>query len=378
MAGDLRATRATSRMHFIDACRGFSMAFVCLSHFRLFYFADGRSPQVSNLIFHMVLPSTPTFMLISSVLVGVLSRELGERWPSLRDKLIDRGLFLLVPGHLLVRLGHWFIIRSAPPGSHWLLITDTIGVCLVAGTLSIGRLRRNTRLMAGAAIVALSWFAYLRWAPHGGYALLFKDYLIGEHQSAATGVVFPILPWLGYYLVGISLGEYISRWRQRYGRAAPHLLGLGLASMFAGVLLHGSGRVLHSSAWHALVSAGQKFPPGPGFLLFSSGCALLMVALLEGLEMRGYLTRLIGTFATLGRNSLVVFIVQFFVYYWGLHLFPLPYTPLWPLIFLGSLAFNLGIAWAWERYFGNRYLTVGFPWRRQAQAQVTAVDSRKA
>ena len=106
-------------------------------------------------------------------------------------------------------------------------------------------------------------------------------------------------------------------------------------------------------------SAGQKYPPSAPYLLGSAalGCAVLAAA--AWMEDRGLFPRAFALLALVGRNSLVVFVLQYFVYYVGFFLLRLPLSPLWPLYFGISILINVGCGWLWEKYVGNRYLTVG-------------------
>ncbi|HYQ03522.1 MAG TPA: heparan-alpha-glucosaminide N-acetyltransferase domain-containing protein [Polyangiaceae bacterium] len=358
--------RTRSRLIFVDATRGLAMVLVCLSHFGLFYFGRGSAPRAAALTFHLALPATTTFMLVSGAMAGLLLTREGGRAETLKDKLVDRGLFLLGPGHLLLRLAHWKVIASSPASSHWLFVTDAIGACLVVGAYVVIKMRQQSRALAGLVLFAGCWVAYLSWWPTASASALLKDYLIGEEQNPAHGVIFPILPWLAFYLIATTLGEQLGVWRNR-GKDLPRsLLLLAVPLLGLSAALHVTRRLWHNDQLRAMLSAGQKYPPGPSYLLFGSGIAVFLLAFISWLEGQGYLTRLITFLATAGRASLTLFVVQYVVYYWWFLSLQLPVSGLWPLYFGLSLAFNFGAAWLWDRYCGNRYLTVGWPWFRRA------------
>jgi hypothetical protein len=60
----------------------------------------------------------------------------------------------------------------------------------------------------------------------------------------------------------------------------------------------------------------------------------------------------------LGRSSLFVFVLQFFVYYVVIFLLRLPFTPWWPLYYLASIAVIAVAARVWYVADCNRFVTV--------------------
>src|SRR5687767_2506611 len=67
-----KAQLADDRLRGIDAARGAAMAFVCLSHFGLEYFRPfgGATAQVT--MYRIGMVASPTFMLISGMMLGLL------------------------------------------------------------------------------------------------------------------------------------------------------------------------------------------------------------------------------------------------------------------------------------------------------------------
>jgi len=355
----------------VDATRGIAMAFVCLSHFGIFYLARSGMRGPADVIARVAIPATTTFMLVSGAVVGIL---LGQRETSnvaTVEKLVDRGLFLLGPGHLLLRLAHWQVIAAAPPSSHWLYITDSIGVALIVAAELVPRTRSALRQALGVALFAGCWLAYFDWTPRASFAIMLKDYFIGEEQSAKTGVIFPVLPWLAFYLVATTLGERIALWRSRQLDMVPRFARLAAPLLLFALALHRARHGVSLGPWRVLAGIGQKYPPSLAYLMFGAGVALSTLGFVAWLESRNHLSSVLRLFATVGRASLVVFVAQYFVYYCFFPWLALPASRLWPLYFVASLLANLAIAVIWERFLGNKYLTVGWSWlfgrRRQRQ-----------
>jgi predicted acyltransferase len=347
-------------LSFVDTTRGLAMFLVCLSHFAIFHLGRGGAGATARVIAHLALPATTTFMLVSGVVLGILFEQARDP-AALATKLFNRGLFLLAPGHVLIRLAHFREIAAEPSSAHWWFVTDTIGLGLLLGSWLVPRSSARKRLMLGAGVYAGAWLAYLLWSPHG-QLLTVKDYLLGQPQSLQTGVVFAVLPWLSFYMAATVLGHRIALWR-RDGRDMPRLLfRLALPTLGVAALGHVAHLFAHAPAVRAMLTAGQKYPPGPSYVAFGAGVALLLLAGCAWLESSARAVRLRASFAVIGRSSLVVFVIQYYIYYLGVPYLHWPVTRLWPLYFGLTLALIYAFAWLWERYLGNRYLTVGWPW----------------
>ena len=333
------------------------MLLVFVSHFAAMYFLPAGAPGANRIAVHIALPSAPIFVLLSGMVLGVLARERGSRFPALRIKLLDRGLFLLGPAHFAILLAHRWVARGLGPGTRWVFMTDAIGVCLVVVPWIVRRIGGRGRVLIGALMVAASWCIYLGWQPEGAVADLVKAILVGDARQ--KGAVFALLPWMGAYVMATTVGEELVEWRRSGKPVVLRLILLGCACAAAGLILLFASR--YGALAHQILPAGQKYPPGPTFLLGSAAVGCFAVAALAWLEGRGLFPRAFGVLTLLGRTSLVVFVLQYFVYYVGFFLLSLPWSPFWPVYFGLSVAFNIACAYLWDGYLGNRYLTLGLP-----------------
>jgi uncharacterized membrane protein len=346
--------RAGRRMQFIDASRGLAMLFVFLSHFAIGYFeqiGDVRDHRIASLL---ALPATPTFVILSGLLIGFLSVQSAASFRSLKLKLMDRGLFLLLPAHLLIVPAHRAIFGHA----RFVFITDTIGVCIILGPAMVTRLSPVARLLLGSALLALSWRLYLTWHPVTAAGRWIHSAFIGDQPFTYGWLTFPVIPWFGAYLMATPLGEALARWRRA---GDGYVLRLGIVSictMVAGVAMHLVGRRC-GPGLHLVLSAGQKYPPSPSFLLSCGGLGLAVLTALAWVEQKRLAPRILSALTLLGRTSLVVFVVQYTLYYVGIPSLHLPASRGWPIFFGLSVAFIWGLAYLWDRYLGNEYLTVG-------------------
>lgn len=83
----------------------------------------------------------------------------------------------------------------------------------------------------------------------------------------------------------------------------------------------------------------------------------------------GKLRKLVGLLATLqllGRNSLMVFVLDYYVYFAQMYPLRLRYTVAWPLYRAVSLLLMWPLVAPWERHDASRFLTVGLArWARK-------------
>src|SRR5436189_827745 len=121
-----------SRVESIDMARGTAMLFVCLAHFSGAYLAP-RNVQSSELFAVMSMIATPSFMIISGMTTGLLGAMYPEDLPHLRRRLIDRGVFLLLAGHLILALAQLRSSGGLNEAYRLSFITDPIAIAIMIG-----------------------------------------------------------------------------------------------------------------------------------------------------------------------------------------------------------------------------------------------------
>ena len=357
----------------LDAARGIAMLLVCLAHFCDVHFV--RSVAIDGW-FGIGLAlvgkvATPTFVLVSGILMGYQA-EAAAGASRFRMHLLDRALFLVTIGHLLIALsftprwGAWRALTSV-------YITDTVALCVVVGLFTVPHIHRNVRFVLGGLCAVGNWFVWRFWLPQDPALLPIKSLLLGPPEGSDSILIFPILPWLGWYLVGSAIGEWlngeglchVSRRSRRLGAAGFGMVALALA-LKAGIMLHTSvtGATVDPS-WYGLISPFQKYPPGPIYLLIMGGTALVLVSALLSPAQPSWIRKCAMLAEPVGRNSLVIFIVQFYLYFAACDLFVkqgmvVPFA-------VSVAAFLLSLAWLWvvaqvcHRYRISRFLTTGLP-----------------
>ena len=361
---------AAGRIGGIDAARGIAMILVCLSHVRIHLVQS--APVLYELLTDVTRLATPTFLLLSGfVAAHVLSSDQKDA----RAALLDRALFLLLVGHLLIGLsdlstasvGEWLFAR--------VVVTDAIGVCLLFAVLMR---RRSARLLfaCGAALMLLSWPAAIMIQPESEAGRALGAVLL-HVRSVHSGLVdAAIVPYLGLFLVGMGLRKWTDRDGQRDGEGA-----LARRLFVIGGLAVGCA-VLGVACWHLAATSGltaelpldvravirstlhpgSKLPPSPAYFLAYAGGGLIIAGWCVMCRPRRLMQPFVEWTAVIGRASLMCFILQD----WLLRLVP-AVTALdelrSPAFWLGYFAATVVVLhWAaqrWRGVRGNRFLTVG-------------------
>ena len=360
---------ARKRYGFIDEARGGAMFMVLTTHFAWIYFVDGAHPATQGTLMFVSQIATPTFMMLSGLLAAFLAALRPESFERLRWKLIDRGVFMLTIGHLIILVGYIPYAGGIGHAIRYAQITDAIAVAIIVGPWLITRLSARARFFLGLAIYLAGGAVMLWWHPSSPVLEFVKQTLVGERVSGRGfwNYHFPVLPWLSVYLVGTSLGGRIAAYVKGndVDGVARWLARLGWTAFLAAIALRGGAVLLERASlpggaeMHAIFSLSKKVPPGPGYLLFFGGLALLFMRGALLLERSGRLPGFRRTCAMLGRTSLFVFILQELVYVGGFSLLRLPYTPFWPLYFMLSVILIVSIARMWDERGLMRIMTVG-------------------
>ena len=133
--------------------------------------------------------------------------------------------------------------------------------------------------------------------------------------------------------------------------------------------------MLLAGTLYQLVSPFQKYPPGPAYLLFFGGMALLLISGLLFAKKAQWFQSPLRFMETMGRNSLLTFLLQYFVYYTVLHWLVTRtnlITPLtaWTFLLLSILG-QVALIMLLDRYHIRRLWTVGLPGLLQFLAQST-------
>lgn len=368
----LQLTR--QRLFALDAARGIAMLLVCVSHF-LDIYALGDISSSSTFAGALILvcrAATPTIVLISGVLLGYQVEARGDQFAAFRTHLLDRALFLLTIGHILIGISfaaRFSLSRAMTQG----YITDTLAFCVMIGVFMVPGTRPRYRLLGGICLYLGSWCAWQFWNPEDPLLQLIKSSAVGPMSDGRMVFLFPLLPWLGVYVVGSAVGGWLKRVSskgmrlvsQRLLRISLVMIACALAIKAGFILLTYAGVVPLESGWYQYVSPYQKYPPGPLYLLLFGGTALFLLSVLFSQTLPRWMRTCMSFVEPIGRNALPVFIVQFFLYYTVLYLFATRVAVITPVVATVVLPLSLIGVWIFARvcqdYKVSRFLTVGVP-----------------
>jgi hypothetical protein len=365
------------------------MLFVCASHFSAAYFERLRGHGIqASVLEHVALIASPTFVTISGLLLGFLASARPQGAAALRAKLVDRGLFMLTVGHVLIAVAHVPIAGGIGAAFEWGFITDVIAVGILVGPLLIDRVPPGRRLALAGVLYGFAWLVVATWHPASTGLQRAKEYLFGpshflDGNPRLVFDCFPVVPWLAVYVAATVLGEHLGK-RTATGRGnamIPILVRVTAGCMLIAVLIKGIPFVLKSTGlastsvlmW-TLGWPFQKQPPSPAFLGVYAGLGLLLLCGLLAIDARPA-RRWLTIPAALGRASLAMFVAQYFLYFTVLVVWNPGYSRLWPLLLLASLLVMIGIGLLWARFGNNDLFSVGYRWL-MAPAPSTATSSR--
>lgn len=357
------------RIEAIDAARGTAMVLVCLSHFVSAYVRGNGAPL--RFVRALTLLSAPSFMVVSGTLLGFFYATKRQRFAEVVRSFANRGLFLLTIGRVVLCCGN--IIWS---GGFWesfkyVYITDTVAVNLIFGPLLVSRMRPKTRLGFAFGLMLVSWLVVASWTPGGWFLELIKETIFGDYEYSFHSLhyAFPLLPWFSLYFASTCLGEALAKrasgagaghWHVHFAKVGFSIMGVALflKSIYwmgrPGLLKLG----VSATSAYTLTGLGQKSPPSLLYFLWYGGMGVLMIAAASKLQTWPRFAGYFRWASTVGRSSLLVFMLQYYVYFTLLAVLRLKHTPLWPLYFAISVVFLGAIARAWERSGGNRWLTL--------------------
>jgi hypothetical protein len=345
---------------------------VCLSHFSAVAAMTIGHRRTFGALMLVSMIASPTFMLVSGITLGYARHFDGAAYARFVDKLRARGIVLLTIVHLLMIPGFHFVMREPGGAYRTLAITDTIGVCLLLGPWIVERSDVRRRLAIAAALFAAAWAMASLPSDHWPTASrIVAGALFGSLANGWWLFNFPVVPWLAAYLLGTVIGVDVARAVLSGSRALTRCLlrwaaRLAVTAGALGAVLGVAARRLSGhpalgAVARQLASPFVKLPPSPVYLLAYGAAGLAMMAVISVAIERRWLAWPTARLAEVGQSSLIVFVVQSFLYY-VVELLWLPPRHAWPLMFLASLVVVHVTARAWLASGGNRLLAFRIPW----------------
>jgi uncharacterized membrane protein len=359
----------------VDGVRGIAMFFIGVSHISFYLINDSGVLATHARAIGFV--ATPNFLLMSGLACGYQLAHAPTTVTALRS--VDRGLFAVLVGHLLVTAS---IVYMVPPGTAFehIVITDSIGALLCMAPL-LKHASAQRLLWVGAAVFALSSLFALSWHPATGAQILLGALLLSVNDGGMPdiGWTSPTLPYMGIFLVGAGLGKLIYDCR-REGRAEALSVRLAVAGSVAIVaaLAVNVGRhfvkpllMSHFAPknWADVVlttiNIRHDAPPTLTYGLFYGGIGIALVGFLGMLPRREpdtFLVRMVRLAAVIGRASFVSYVAQQWL---------IDFIPIWvgfdswltpatcPIYLVLTTLIMFWVARVWGNWKANRYMTLG-------------------
>ena len=203
----MRPGPARPRLRFLDASRGLTMFFVLLSHFAWVYFTAPEQETLRAFLVRVGMIATPTFVILSGVVLGTQHHMARAKFGRIRARYIDHGMFLLLFGHVAIKLA----VQRFEHGGFELYSTDVIGVAMILGGILVPKLGTSFRLGVSVTLYVGSWLAVYFWHPAALSSETIKELMFGSlTPTALLSGSFPLAPWFAVYLAGSVLGERVA------------------------------------------------------------------------------------------------------------------------------------------------------------------------
>jgi len=358
---------STQRIREIDAGRGVAMFFVCLSHFCEYYLTSNGKLSMLHNIWKITMLASPTFMIISGITLGYLFSVNKNHFHEIKRKYLDRGLFLITIAHLLIMISWIPMIKEFHGNMMIVFITDTIGICLILGSILISKIRPLMRIILGSLLFFFAWSVANSHILISKYFNIVIEILCSTTKNSNFFDNFPIMQWFGFYLVGTAIGEQVGNFhlsgqqnliRSYLMKTGIVFIGVAISLVVAMKFVRHYGLIGSVDTIQALFNFSQKNPPALIYLLSYGGIGLILLSALNFLIEYKYLLPIINLFEIVGKTSLVTFILQYFMYFTLIVWLRPPYSPLWPLLYLGTVVIIFIVVLFWHKKRLNKYLTI--------------------
>jgi uncharacterized membrane protein len=324
-------TPAFQRFASVDVARGIIMIVMALDHASVAW-NSGRS------MYEAALPPIDTVTYTS--LAQQIAREVTHICAPGFQLLAGMGLAISVLRRQAARVREWrisgdMILRAAVLFfCEWVLLREAFGgisfffvvLCCIGSSMILFAFARFLPLpliALGSLTVLLSAPTYCPTeivdATGAGYLRnVLTNIALGDPLPPAWAVMYPILPWAGFFGLGWFLGILYHR---RADARFKWVTWVGLLLLAAGVLIRWFGgsygdRVPGGDAgpWSASFWILAKYPPTPAFSVITLGALVLLLGVLRPLDRGEELARPWRIVAVFGQVALFFFVTHVYVY----------------------------------------------------------------
>lgn len=310
------------RLTFIDALRGYAILMMLQGHtigvVLQEQFRDQKYP-VFMVWRYLTGLTAPVFFLSAGLIFSFLMAKAESSGDSRLSKGVKRGLWLMVLGWILQIWPP--ILKDAWMGELWSAlrfigkshVLHTIGFSLLIMVGLWLACQRRERLFAGAAFV-LAQLALLsgpqieQWMPANSWQRIPATFISREFA------VFPLLPWVGYALMGAALG--VLAWRTKWYRSRRWFIALAVIGF---ILMQGNHLI--TGAFWTIVGGLEDYQLSEySGRYWRVGEVLTFVGLMglfcHFLQQRGWEEKgPMKIVTTCGRETLTIYFLHIFVVY---------------------------------------------------------------
>jgi uncharacterized membrane protein len=299
-----------ARIASIDVMRGLVMLLMLVDHVReaIYLHMQVSDPmnvdEIEPALFFTRITAhlcAPTFVFLTGLGGWLYANPAGAAPRSPREFLLKRGLLLIALELTVVNFA-W----AATFSTLWLQVIWAIGISMVVLAMMSGLPRGVLAVIGFAIVFGHNLLTPISFPPgHPLFAIwtiLHERAFLVPDGVMKIKVTYPVLPWIGVILLGWCAGPLYSRAVESV-RRTKLLLWLALGCLTLLVLirlpnLYGETLpwVAHGDGVHSLMDFLNftKYPPSLDFLLFTLGCAFLLLAVFENVQ-NGF-TRALATF----------------------------------------------------------------------------------
>jgi uncharacterized membrane protein len=322
--------RHVSRLASVDILRGLVMILMALDHARDFMW-DGRfAPEdlahttgavfITRFVTHYC---APVFAFLAGT-GAYLSTRRGKSLPEVSRFFLTRGLWLVLLEFTVVGFA-WGFVPWAHGGVIWILGWSMVAMAAIVwlplqwiAALGLGMIATHN-LLDG---VNPAWFGKFYWV----WMLLHTPGEIPITSHLTFSVRYVLIPWVGVMATGFAFGSLLQRPDRRRIILTLGVVATALFFALRGINLYGNGIAglpfgFHWSAgpWSVqptlaltLVSFFNvlKYPPSLDYLLITLGPALILLGLLDGVDAKQGLSRVLNVF---GRVPMFYYLLHIYL-----------------------------------------------------------------
>jgi len=294
-----------------DLARGVAIAGMVVVNFKVVMFSELRGADwLRTLTGLLDGRAAAMFVILAGVGASLMTARVRREGDLIglaeaRTRLLCRAVFLLIVGYLFVPIWPADIL-------HYYAFYIGIGAFLLAAS---DRVLWLWGLLAVALFVGLYSFAGY-WDQLDPIDLSYAGFWtpVGLVRNLLFNGWHPVLPWVGFYLLGMWLGrrdvrDAATRWRI-IGVAAVLAAGAEVVAAFNPIvfdIVAKDSNTLGVVAGKEALLAAEPIPPGPIYLLAAGGTAVVVIMLFVGAGLRWSEARPVRWGTVTGEMALTIY-----------------------------------------------------------------------